>query len=109
VQVIAEIPDQRAWGDARLDLEIVVPAGVAVKIDDGSGSLRARKVASLEIEDGSGEMEIEDVAGDVAIDDGSGTIRVRDVGGDFTVRRDGSGGIHHEGVAGRVSVPERDR
>jgi len=164
VTVIAEIPDGRVWGEARLDLEIAVPAGLAVKIDDGSGSLRARKVASLEIVDGSGEIDVEEVAGDLVIDDGSGGIRVRgvggevriedgsgeidvnragsvvieedgsgeidvaevdgdvlvradgsggisvrEVGGDFTVRRDGSGGIRHEGVAGRVSVPERDR
>lgn len=164
LRVVAEIPDGRYWDEARLDLEVSVPAGVAVKVDDGSGSLRVRKVGSLEIDDGSGSIDVEDVAGDVEIDDGSGEIDVRgvggevrindgsgsidvrragavvieddgsgeidlaeidgdvlvrsdgsgsisarDVGGDFTVRRDGSGGIRYDRVAGRVSVPERDR
>lgn len=97
----------RSWnGQARLDLEIDLPAGLAVEVDDGSGSIAVRGVASLRIEDGSGSIDISGVGGSVLIrSDGSGSIRVADVRGDFTVERDGSGGIHYSGVDGEVSIP----
>jgi len=39
---------------------------------------------------------------------GSGDVTASDVGGDFIVKASGSGDIHHHGVKGKVSVPERD-
>jgi hypothetical protein len=105
VDVLVEIPDRR-WGDgnARLDLVVEVPGDVAVEIDDGSGSMEVRGVASASIDDGSGEIEVRDVAGDLRIDDGSGSIRVEDVGGTVHVR-DGSGEIDVR-RAGSVIVDE---
>lgn len=104
--------------DAYIALEIKVPEGLALRIDDGSGSLDVNdtksdvviddgsgsidviNVASVRIEDGSGSIDIEDSAGDVSIVDGSGSISVRHVGGSVTVD-DGSGSI-------RVSDVEND-
>ncbi len=95
---------------ARIDLEVSVPTGVdvsiddgsgsievndiaaAVSIDDGSGSIDLRNVANVNIDDGSGSIEISNVAGDVSIVDGSGSINVRSVTGSVTID-DGSGGI----------------
>ncbi len=58
-------------------------------------------------EDGSGEIDVEEVDGCVLVrTDGSGSISVRDVGRDFTVRRDGAGGIRHVAVAGLIDVPD---
>lgn len=100
------------WGSgARIDLVVTVPSGVAVaiddgsgsidvvdsggavSIDDGSGSITVRGVASLKIDDGSGSIDVFSVAGDVAIVDGSGSIRIRSVAGSVTID-DGSGSIN---------------
>lgn len=96
---------------ARIDLKINMPAGMAVEIDDGSGSIELHDiaadvsiddgsgsievvgVASLSIDDGSGSIDVTAAAGDVAIVDGSGSIKVRSVGGSVTID-DGSGSIN---------------
>lgn len=74
-------------------------------IDDGSGSITIDDVTGdVRVDDGSGSMKISNVGGSVTVDDGSGSIRVDDVSGDFTVVDDGSGGVNHSGVAGRVEI-----
>ena len=96
--------------DARIDLEITVPAGLALRIDDGSGSIDildvaadgviddgsgsidVSNVATLVIDEGSGSIDVAEAAGDVSITDGSGSISVRSVGGSVTID-DGSGSI----------------
>ena len=81
-----------------------------VTIDDGSGDIViAGARGTVRVEDGSGSIEVRDVRGDVVVEDGSGSIDVRDVAGDFIVDRDGSGGISHSGVRGRVDIPRRRR
>lgn len=104
--------------NARIDLDISVPQGMAVKIhdrsgsidvsrtkgdvsiDDGSGSIDVNGVANVDIDDGSGSLDVSDASGDVYIVDGSGSISVRKVGGSVTID-DGSGGI-------RVTDVEKD-
>ncbi len=105
------------WGDSpSVDLDVRVPHGIAlvvddgsgsiriigtnssVDIDDGSGSIRVEDVASVAIDDGSGSITIIGVHGDVEIEDGSGSITVRKVGGSVTID-DGSGGITVDDVA----------
>lgn len=83
-----------------------------VEIEDGSGAISVREVSGLVRipDDGSGSITVENVKRDVLIsEDGSGSIYVVGVGGDFRVDRKGSGGIDYERVAGKVSVPSRDR
>ena len=63
-----------------------------VTIDDGSGSIDVSNVASLKIDDGSGSIDVKNVAGDVSIVDGSGSISVKHVEGSVTID-DGSGSI----------------
>ena len=77
---------------ARINIEISVPQGIAVIIDDGSGSIDVKNVAHVKIDDGSGSIDVERASGDVSIIDGSGSITVRDVQGSVTID-DGSGGI----------------
>ena len=87
-------------------------AGSVLIDDDGSGEIEITGVnGDVHIrEDGSGSIEIRDVKGSVTIDDdGSGSIRVRNVGGDFVVRHDGSGSIDYEDVKGTVDIPKRKR
>lgn len=121
VRVVVDIPER--WGEpGALDLEVRVPAGVAVHVEDGSGEVEVDGVASLWLQDGSGEIDVTDVGGDVTIhdasgemdlvdvkgsvvlEDGSGDIRVEDIRGSVTVEDDGSGAIEARGVGGDVLV-----
>lgn len=121
--VEAVLPETGGWDDAyaRLDLVIEAPAGIAAEIRDSSGEMEVRGVGALRVDDGSGEVRIEDIAGpvhvddnsgelyvagvngDVEIEDGSGEIEVHDVQGSVTLE-DGSGPIRVEGVVGGVLV-----
>lgn len=104
--------------NARIDLDISVPQGMAVSIvdgsgsidvtrtmadvsiDDGSGSIDVEYAADVDVDDGSGSVDISYASGDVFVVDGSGSISIRHVGGSVTID-DGSGGI-------RVSDVEKD-
>lgn len=102
VRVVVDVPE--GWGaGGALDLELRVPARLAIAVKDGSGGIEVDGVASLQVVDGSGEIEVSDVGGDVEIHDGSGDIDVVDVEGSVEVE-DGSGGIELEDVRGGVLV-----
>jgi DUF4097 and DUF4098 domain-containing protein YvlB len=128
IVVKVRIPEGSSWGwneQARLDLTVTVPRMMPLDVDDGSGSAEIAHVGRLTVRDGSGELTVTDVAGDLAIEDGSGSIEVsgvtgnvrlsdgsggigvRDVGGSVTVEEDGSGSIEVQTVSGSVTV-ERD-
>jgi hypothetical protein len=89
---------------ASLDLEVELPRGFDVEIDDTSGSMDVRDLGRVSIEDGSGSILVRSVES-VSIVDGSGSIDVRDVRGDVTIR-DGSGGIEVSRVGGTVRIIE---
>jgi hypothetical protein len=107
--VETEIPERNhidfGWFQARLDLEILVPAGVALVVRDGSGATEISNVGPTDIEDGSGELQVRHVAGDLKIEDGSGAITIEDVRGSVRLE-DGSGGIDIRNVAGNVEVDD---
>jgi DUF4097 and DUF4098 domain-containing protein YvlB len=128
IVVKVEIPEGSSWGwneQARLDLTVTVPRIMPLDVDDGSGSAEIAHVGKLTVRDGSGELSVSDVTGDLGIvdgsgsievagvtgnvrlSDGSGSITVRDVGGSVMVEEDGSGSIEVQTVTGSVTV-ERD-
>ena len=95
------------WGlgaDAAVDLDVRMPARLALVIEDGSGPITVHDVSStVRIDDGSGPIEMRN-PGDVDIDDGSGSIRLENAG---AVRiDDGSGSITIVGAAGDVYVED---
>lgn len=90
---------------ARLDLVVEVPAGMRVDIDDGSGNIFVSGTGDLTIDDGSGGIEVEDIAGSVRIDDGSGEVTISNVRGEVRVD-DGSGSVHIADITGDVSVDD---
>ena len=113
-----------SWGPrGSIDLDIQVPPGLGLVvddgsgsilidgvqggagIDDGSGSIRLRNVGSVAIDDGSGGIDIVDVTGDVSIDDGSGGIKIRSVDGSVKIS-DGSGGITVDAVTGDLVIED---
>lgn len=107
-----------------IDLEVHVPAQLALDVEDGSGSLDILDVAgdialddssgsitlanvggNVRVKDGSGSLEVTGVGGNIDIVDGSGSIRLRQVTGSATIE-DGSGSIRVAEVSGDVSIPE---
>ena len=91
--------------DARIDIEVDVPQGMAVTIDDGSGSIDVADLeADLSIDDGSGSIDVKNVA-NVKINDGSGSIDVERASGDVSII-DGSGSITVRDVQGSVSIDD---
>lgn len=95
-----------SWGDSpSVDLDVRVPQGIALFVDDGSGSMKIMGIDSdVGIDDGSGSIHVEQV-GSVVIDDGSGTITVIRVAGDVEIE-DGSGSITVERVGGGVTIDD---
>jgi hypothetical protein len=95
------------FGDSPLvQLEVRVPQELDLKVDDGSGSIVVENVAgNIELEDGSGSISMMNVGGNVEIDDGSGSITVEGVRGDLIIG-DGSGSIKVREVAGSVTVDD---
>ena len=116
--------DPTSWfgAYARLDLTLLVPAGIDLDIDDASGEARIANIASarvtdssgsleiehvkgpLELSDGSGSLKIAHVQGPVRVDDGSGSITIEHVTGDLTVVGDGSGSMTIADVQGSVTI-----
>jgi DUF4097 and DUF4098 domain-containing protein YvlB len=95
------------FGDSpSVHLDIRMPEGLHLEVDDGSGSIEIGNVrGDIVLDDGSGSIKMTDVGGEVEIDDGSGSISVQGVGGDISIN-DGSGSITVRGVAGTVTVDD---
>ena len=123
IRLVSDIGDGGWNGNAQgyIDLEVQVPDGIDLVIDDGSGSLRVQdvmshvaiddgsgsvdvfNVGSVYIDDGSGGIDVRQVAGDVEVDDGSGSLDISDVGGSVTID-DGSGSINVRSVAADLVI-----
>ena len=91
--------------NAHIVLEVSVPQGLSVDINDGSGSLDVTDVAGdVTINDGSGSIDVDNVA-NLKIDDGSGSIDVDNASGDVSIV-DGSGSISVDHVNGSVTIDD---
>jgi len=92
--------------DARIDLEIRLPRRLALDVEDGSGDMDIRSIGGdLQLDDGSGDIRLEGVDGTVEIDDGSGDMFLSGLKGKVRID-DGSGGIELKNVGGDVSVED---
>lgn len=112
------------WGNMQLDLVIEVPQSLSLDVEDGSGDAKFANIGpmkltdgsgelsiigvkgDLTVEDGSGSMTIENVEGRVRVTDGSGEITAKNIVGDFIVEEDGSGSIEVAGVGGNMRIEE---
>ncbi|MEX0975836.1 MAG: hypothetical protein WDZ50_01920 [Woeseia sp.] len=89
-----------------IGLEVQLPEGMSLHVEDRSGSIIVRNVAGdIELDDGSGSIEMTKVGGNLQIEDGSGSISITDAGGDLSIV-DGSGSITVRGVQGSVSIDD---
>jgi hypothetical protein len=122
LRIEAEMPDSETMFDtAKLDFEVSVPDNVRLSIEDGSGALTIDNVGATDVIDGSGDLHIRNVAGDLSVHDGSGemtiesvsgNVRVNDGSGDInihdagsvTIANDGSGGVDIRNIKGDVAI-----
>ena len=97
LKITTDIPRSLSnWGRARypIDFEVVVPAGVKLRLQDTSGKIELMGMqGDVEISDGSGTLSVWDLGGALRIRKQSGDIRVADVRG-ATVINSHSGQIH---------------
>jgi len=96
-----------AWNaSGRIDLVLTLPPEIGLDVDDGSGSIEISDMAGrVRVEDGSGGIDLERIQGDVSVRDGSGSISIR--GADRNVEiEDGSGDIHVRDVGGDVRIED---
>jgi DUF4097 and DUF4098 domain-containing protein YvlB len=95
-----------SFGNKLINLTVSIPAEMDLDVDDGSGYIKIEDIAgNLVIDDGSGDIEIVNTKGNVDVDDGSGEIELEEINGDVSVD-DGSGEIKVEGVSGDLSVDD---
>ena len=90
-----------------MDLDIEVPAGLALEVRDSSGDMELRGTGGARLRDSSGDIEVADMNGSVQLEDSSGDIELRGIAGDVLVQRDSSGDIDGRGILGQVRI-ERD-
>jgi len=91
-----------AW----IDLSIKVPQELALEIKDSSGDISLMNVASVALQDSSGDIEIEDARDNISIRDSSGDIEVKKSMGDLTIVADSSGDIDANNISGVVLVKQ---
>jgi len=97
----------RLFGNSpSVSLEVRVPEGMALDIEDGSGSVEVRNVrGEIELDDGSGSITMTDVGGQLRVTDGSGSIVIKGAGGGIEIV-DGSGSIIVTNVQGSVTIED---
>jgi hypothetical protein len=97
----------RLFGNSpSVSLEVRVPEGMSLDLQDGSGSVEVNNVrGDISLDDGSGSIQMTDAGGQLHVRDGSGSIIVKGAGGDIEIV-DGSGSIAVVHVQGSVTVED---
>jgi DUF4097 and DUF4098 domain-containing protein YvlB len=115
-----------SWGNneyAYIDIGIALPSNIPVEATDSSGDATFEDLQSLAVQDSSGDLNLDRIAGladvgdssgdidiegagSVRVRDSSGDIDVEDVKGDAEVVLDSSGDIEIAKVTGNVRVQQ---
>lgn len=88
---------------AYIELEIRVPADLAVEVNSGSGDVDARDLASLKYAGGSGDLDVEKIVGELVVEVGSGDIEGSGIGR-FHLISTGSGDFNLDDIRGDVDA-----
>jgi len=97
--------EARTPGNTQFDVTVTVPDSVLVEIEDGSGDIEVRDVAGVRVNDGSGDVDVAGVSGDLVVtDDGSGDLDLNDIAGTVEIEVDGSGDITVTDVRSDVRI-----
>lgn len=95
-----------SFGTKAINLTVFVPKTIELKVDDGSGEILIDNIlGNINIDDGSGEITIMNVQGDLNLDDGSGKLTFQDIKGNIGIV-DGSGDISLEEIHGEVIIED---
>ena len=112
IELRTQIPDVRGswfwnWGNysATIDIEITLPASMALDVEDSSGAIYIDGVSELNLTDSSGGIWVSNVLGDVTIEDSSGSMDISSIGGNVRIE-DGSGDITVSGVDASVIIED---
>ena len=88
-----------------IDLVIKVPPHFGLQLDDGSGDINIQGLAgALVVHDGSGELRI-DGGASLMLEDGSGDLHITNIHSTVNIN-DGSGDLSVENVAGVVTIDD---
>ena len=88
---------------AYIDLEVRIPASLALQIQSNSGDADVADVASLDFSTHSGDLLADRVSGAITAEVGSGDIKADDIGS-LELRRSGSGDVRARKVRGDVRI-----
>ncbi|MEE6310947.1 DUF4097 family beta strand repeat-containing protein [Plantactinospora veratri] len=84
--------------------DVLAPAGVALRGENGSGNVTLTALTTVDIKIGSGDISVTDASGPVRVETGSGDIRLNRVPGTVSARA-GSGSIEGRSLgAGKVNA-----
>lgn len=90
----------------RIDIVIHVPESLSLDVDDGSGDIEVSNInGKLDIKDGSGDLIVKNIGNDTHIHDGSGEMDISDINGKLNII-DGSGEININNVEGDLSLDD---
>jgi DUF4097 and DUF4098 domain-containing protein YvlB len=106
--LVAKNNHTSSWGgkSPRIDLVVTIPARMMLEINDGSGGMDISDIiGSVDIDDGSGEIKLNDIVGNVRIKDGSGKITLTEIDGNLSID-DGSGSIYARGISGNANIED---
>ena len=93
-------------GHKLINLDVRIPKHLVLDIDDGSGLIEISDTdGDIKLDDGSGSIEIDNIKGKISIDDGSGSTDIKNVFNDVEID-DGSGNITIESVTGSVEIDD---
>lgn len=104
LRIEAVMPENEMFGSSKLDFDVVVPDTIPLRVEDGSGEMTIENVGTSDVTDGSGDLTIRNVGGDLSVHDGSGEMTIENVTGNVRIM-DGSGGIEVRG-AGSVEIAD---
>ncbi|MGX7675700.1 DUF4097 family beta strand repeat-containing protein [Plantactinospora sp. DSM 117369] len=84
--------------------DVLAPAGVALRGENGSGDVTLTALAEVDLKVGSGDISVTDASGSVRVETGSGDVTLNRVPGTVSARA-GSGSIEGRSLgAGKVAA-----
>ncbi len=102
-QATAWLEDDAASDGYWVAIRVSMPDRIAVDADVDEGDVDIKRVGGLALFQGSGDVTVRDVAGDLSIDDDDGDLMVDGVGGDAEIR-DESGDLVVRNVMGDLDL-----
>jgi len=93
---------------ARMDLQVIVPAGMQVEIKTRKEAVSVANVASLSLESWRGDAEVSDIARDATVIKQRGDLTIGNIGGSLTLSRQ-AGEMIVTNVGGDVLVKRAER